>query len=112
MQKVGRQVLGPVPIVETEGSRETRSWNSKFDTLNDSSPPAGLGFVDGNFEKVVKQQVLKVGLGAVGLGDIRKEDRADDAPTTPHEGDGRVVQLPFVFFGSLSIIKFQFRFKR
>lgn len=101
MQKVGRQVLGPVPIVETEGSRETWGWDTELDTLDNSSPPAGLCSVDGILEEFVEQQVLEVGLGAVGLGDIRKENRADDTPTTPHEGDGRVVQLPLVFFGSL-----------
>lgn len=106
MQEVGRQVLGPVPIVEAEGSRETWSWDTKLNALDDSSPPTSLGPVDSSLEEVIEQQVLEVGLSTVGLGYICKEDRTDNAPTAPHESDGGVVQLPFIFFGSLPT-KFQ-----
>ena len=60
---------------------------------NDVSP-AGLGVVNSLVEEVVKQQVLEVGVGAEGLGDVLEENGSDDAATTPHEGDVGLVELP------------------
>ncbi len=37
--------------------------------------------------------------------DVLEEDGSDDAATTPHQGDFRLVQLPLVFLGSLFVCK-------
>ena len=66
-----------------------------------SLSPARLSLVDGLVEEVVEEQVLEVGVAAVGLGDVLKEDGADDAATTPHEGNFWLVQLPLVLLGGL-----------
>jgi len=57
--------------------------------------------VDCLVEEVVEEEVLEVVIGAVGGGDILEEDGADDTASTPHEGDGWLVELPLVLLGSL-----------
>lgn len=57
--------------------------------------------MDGLGEEVGEQKVVEVGIGAVGVCDVFEEDGADNAATTPHEGDGRLVQLPAVLLGGL-----------
>jgi hypothetical protein len=94
LQKVCRQVLGPVTVIERQGSGKGGRRDTELNTLSDSTSPARLGSVDGRLEEVVEEQVFEVRLSAVGLGDVRKEDGADDAATTPHEGNGGVVELP------------------
>lgn len=102
LEKVGGEVLGSVSIKEGQGSGEGGGGDAELNTLGDGASPAGLGVVDGGLEEVVEEEVLKVGLSAVSLGDISKEDGADDAASAPHEGDGGVVELPVVFLGGLS----------
>jgi len=101
LQQVGGQVLGAVAVVEAEGSGEGRQRDTPDSRLADNVAPAALGGVDGLGEELIEQQVLEVGVVAVGVGDVLKEDGADNAATTPHEGDGRLVQLPVVLLSSL-----------
>lgn len=101
LEQVGGQVLGAVTVVEGERSGEGRSGDTPQSGLADHVTPASLGVVNGLVEEVVEQQVLEVGVAAVGLGNILEEDGADDAATAPHEGNGRLVQLPLVLLGSL-----------
>jgi hypothetical protein len=103
LQKVGRQVLGPVTVVEGQGTGEGGGGETELYGLGDGTPPAGLGVCDGLLEEVVEEQVLEVGLGTVGLGDVSKEDGANDTTTAPHEGDGGVVELPLVLLSGLEI---------
>lgn len=101
LEQVRRQVLGAVAVEEAERSAEGRSGDTPESTLADDVPPAGLGLGDGLLEEVVEEQVLEVGVRAVGLGDVLKEDRADDAATTPHESNLGLLELPAVLLGSL-----------
>jgi len=101
LKQVGGKVLGPVAVIERQGGGEGRRRDTELNTLGNSTPPSGLGVVDGGLKEVVEQQVLEVRLGTVGLGDVGKEDRADDASTAPHEGDSGVVELPVVLLSSL-----------
>lgn len=101
LEHVGGQVLGAVAVVEGQGGAEGRGGDTPEGTLGDNVTPAVLGLVDGLVEEVVKEQVLEVGVLAVGLGDLLEEDGADDAATAPHEGDLGLLELPAVVLGSL-----------
>ena len=76
--------------------------------------------MDSLIEEIIKQKVLQVGVAAVTansvnvsttvreshrpylrLGDILKEDGADNATTTPHECNLGLVKLPLVFLCGL-----------
>ena len=101
LQQVGGQGLGAVAVVEAEGSAESGGGDTPEGTLADNVSPALLGVVDGLVEEVVEEEVLEVGVLAVGLGDVLQEDRADNATTAPHEGNGGLVELPAVLLGGL-----------
>lgn len=103
LEQVGGQVLGAVAVEEAERSAEGRSGDTPEGTLGDDVPPAGLGLVDGLVEEVGEEEVLEVGVLAVSAGDVLQEDGADDAATTPHEGDLGLLELPAVLLGSLSV---------
>jgi hypothetical protein len=79
LEHVGGQVLGAVSVVEGQGGAEGRGGDTPDGTLGDGVAPSVLGGVDGVVEEVVEEQVLEVGVAAVGVGDVLKEDRADDA---------------------------------
>lgn len=101
LEEVGRELLGTVTVVEAKGSAESRSGDTPEGTLADNVSPASLGVVDSLVEEVIEQEVLEVGVFAVSVGDILQENGADNAATTPHEGNGRLVELPAVFLGGL-----------
>lgn len=101
LQQVGGKVLGTVAVVEAEGSAEGRERNTQDSSLANDVSPALLGVVDSVGEEAVEQKVVEVRVVTVGVGDVLEEDGTDNATTTPHEGDGGVVQLPAVLLGSL-----------
>ena len=101
LQQVGGEVPSTVSVVEAESSAESGSRDTPESTLADNVSPAALGLSDGSLEEVIEEEVLKVGVLAVCVGNVLQEDRADDAATTPHKGDGRLVKLPAVLLGSL-----------
>lgn len=101
LQQVGGQVLGAVAVVEAEGSGEGGQRDTPQSRLADNVAPAGLGLVDSVGEELVEQQVLELGVLAVGVGNVLQEDGADNAATTPHEGNGGLVELPAVLLGGV-----------
>lgn len=101
LQQVGGEVAGAVAVVEAEGSAESGGGDTPESALADDVSPAALGLLDGGVEELVEQEVLEVGVLAVSVGDVLEEDGADDATTTPHEGNGGLVQLPAVLTSSL-----------
>lgn len=101
LQQVGGQILGAVSVEPGQSSGEGRSGDTKLSSLGNGGSPAGLGLVDGLVEEGVEEQVLQVRLVAVSRGDVLEEDGSDNAATTPHEGDGRLVELPVELTGSL-----------
>lgn len=101
LEEVGRKILGAVTIEPRERSRESGSGDTEKSRLGDNITPSRLGLVDGLVEEVAEEKVLKIRVGAVRRCDILEEDGADNAATTPHEGDGWLVKLPSVFLSSL-----------
>lgn len=101
LEQVGGQVAGAVAVVEAEGGGESGRGDTPESSLADHVTPAVLGVGDGLQEEVIEEQVLKVGVVAVGVGDVLQEDGADNATTAPHEGNGRLVELPAVLLGGL-----------
>lgn len=101
LEKVGGEILGAVAVEPRQGSGEAGGWDSEHRGLSNNVSPAGLGLVDGLVEEVIKQQVLELGVAAVGSSDVLQEDGSDDAATAPHQGDRGLVQLPVVLAGSL-----------
>ena len=109
LQQVGGQILGAVAVEPGERGGEGRGGDAEEGGLGDDVAPAGLRFVDGFVEEVVEEEVLEVVVGAVGGGDVLEEDGADDAASTPHEGDGGLVELPFVFFRGLEGVRWDLK---
>ena len=101
LQKVGRKILRSISIVEAESSAEGWSGDTPESTLADNISPASLSLMDGGVEELVEEEVLKIRVLAVRAGDVLQEDRSDDATSTPHEGDFRLVQLPTILRGGL-----------
>lgn len=101
LQQVGGQILGAVSVEPGQSSGEGRGGDTKLSSLGDDGSPAGLGLVDGLVEELVEEQVLQIRLAAVSRGDVLEENGSDNAATTPHEGDGRLVELPVELTGSL-----------
>lgn len=101
LEKVGGKVLGAVTVEPGQSGRESGSGDTQKGSLGDNVSPAGLGLVDGLVEELVEEKVLQLRLLAVSRGDVLEEDGSDNATTTPHEGDGGLVELPLVLLGSL-----------
>jgi len=101
LEKVGGEVLGAVTVEPRQSGREGGSRDTKEGSLGNNVSPTGLSLVDGLVEEVVEQEVLEVRLAAVGVGDVLEEDGSDNAATSPHEGNGRLVKLPAVLASGL-----------
>lgn len=101
LEEVGGEVLGTVTVVEGQSGAEAGSGDTPEGALGDNVSPALLCVVDGLVEEVVEEEVLEVGVAAVGGSDVLEEDGADDAATAPHEGDLGLVELPAVLLGGL-----------
>jgi len=96
LQEVSWKVLGSVSVVEAKGCAESRCWDTPESTLADNVSPSWLSMVNGLGEEIVEQQILKVGVAAVGIGDVLQKDGSDNATTTPHQSNRWLVQLPLV----------------
>lgn len=101
LQQVGGQVLGTVAVVEAESGAESGCGDTPEGTLGNDVSPSRLSLVDSLVEEVVKEQVLEIGVGTVGLSDVLQEDGADDASTAPHEGNFGLVELPVVLLSGV-----------
>lgn len=104
LEEVRGEVLGAVAVEPRQSSGEGGSRDTKEGSLGDNVSPAGLSLVNGLVEEVIEQKVLEVRLVTVGRGDVLEEDGSDDAATTPHEGDGRLVELPVELLGGLEFV--------
>lgn len=101
LEEVGGEVLGTVTVVEGQSGAEAGGGDTPEGALGDDVSPALLCVVDGLVEEIVEEEVLEVGVVAVGSGNVLEEDGADDAATAPHEGDLGLVELPAVLLGGL-----------
>ena len=102
LEEVGWEVLGAVTIKPVEGGGETWGWDTESSGLADNVSPSWLSLVDSLVEEIVKEKILELWVVAVSVGDILQEDGTDNASSTPHEGNGRLVELPLVLLGSLN----------
>lgn len=94
LEEVGGEVLGAVTVEPRQSGGEGGSRDTKEGSLGNDVSPAWLSLVDGLVEEIVEEKVLELRLLTVGVGDVLEEDGSDDAATSPHEGDGRLVELP------------------
>lgn len=103
LEKVGRQVLGAVTVEEGQRSAECRHGDTRLNSKSNNVSPARLSSVNSLVEEIVEEQVLEIGVLAVGRGDVLQEDGSNDTTTTPHESNGWLVELPAVLLGRLYI---------
>jgi hypothetical protein len=101
LEKVGREVLGTVTIEPVKSGAESWGWDTEEGGLGDNVSPSWLCLVDSLVEEIIEEQVLKIWVLAVSGGDVLQENGSDDATTAPHESNGWLVELPFVFLGGL-----------
>jgi hypothetical protein len=101
LQKIGRAVSGAVTIVEAQGGAESGHGDAPERALGDDVSPASLCPVKSVPKEVAEEQVVKFGIFSERFSDIFQEDRANDTPTTPHQGNLRHVQLPPVLLSSI-----------
>ncbi len=106
LKEIGREILGTVTVKPGQGGGEGRGGYTEKCGLGNDISPAGLGLVDCCVEEVVEEQIFKVVVGSVGGRDVFEEDGADNAASTPHEGDGWLIELPAIFLGSLEHIRY------
>jgi len=99
LEKVGGQIFGAVSVEEGQSGAEGWHRDPGLDGKGNHVSPPGLSGVNSLVEEVVEKEVFKIWLLAVGRGDVLQEDGSDDATTTPHEGNGRLVELPAVLLG-------------
>ena len=103
LKKVGREVFSAITIKPRQSSTEARSRDTENSSFRNNISPSGLRLVNGFIEEVVEEQILEVRVFAVGSSDVFQEDGTNDTASAPHESDGWLIKLPFVFLGSLEI---------
>lgn len=84
LQEVGGKGLGADAVVEAKRSAEGRGGDAPQCALGNNVTPASLRLGNCVVEELIEQQVLKIGVLAVGGGDVLKEDGTDDAAASPH----------------------------
>ena len=57
--------------------------------------------MNGIFEEIINQEVVKGWVLVKSLLDITQESRFDDTPSSPHQSNSSVVQVPAKFNGGL-----------
>lgn len=102
LEQVSRQTSTAVTIVKGQSRGKGRGGDTPFGSSGHDVSPAVLGLVDGLVEEGVEEQILEVGVLTVSLGDLTQEDRADNAATSPHEGNASIVESPAVLLTSLT----------
>ena len=103
LEEVGWKVLAAVAVIETQSSAEGRGGDTPLSTLGHDVSPSGLGLVDGVLEEITEQEILEIGVLAVGVRDVLEENGPDDAASSPHQGDGWLVQFPAIFLSGLKL---------
>ena len=104
-----RESFRAISIEPTQRGREGGSGDAQPCALGNDVTPILLSFMNCLVEEIIKQQILQlvvlytvsefgavVGGTLVGFGDVAEEDGADDAASTPHECDARVIEFPAI----------------
>merc|ERR1712142_1222362 len=87
LDQVGGDSLRPVAVVEGQGRGEAGRGHAQHDRVGQDLPPGRLAPVQSVLEEVVQKQVVQVRVLVVGLLDVAQEHRANDATSSPHQGD-------------------------
>ncbi len=66
LQKVGRQILGAITVIEAEGGAKSWRRDSPDRAFAYDISPTWLCLVDGLVEEVIKEKILQVRVLAVG----------------------------------------------
>lgn len=66
LQKVGRQILSAIAVIEAESGAKSWGWDSPERAFAYDISPTWLCLVDGLVEEVIKEQILQVRVLAVG----------------------------------------------
>lgn len=74
LDEVGGEGVGAVAVEEREGGGERRDGDTPEGRLGDDAAPSGLGLGNSLEEEGSDEEVLEIGVLAVGGGDVRKED--------------------------------------
>ena len=67
LQQIGRQRRSAISIEVCQGRRERRNRQSQFDSGGDNTTPGRLSLFHCILEKVIQQQVFKVGILVEGV---------------------------------------------
>ena len=104
LQKICRQILGSIPVIEAQSGAEGGCRNTPESTFAHDISPSWLSLVDGLVEEVVEEQVLQFRISSICSSDVFQENRADDTSSTPHESNRWLVELPVVLLCCLDEI--------
>lgn len=74
LDEVGGEGVSAVAVKEREGGGERRDGDTPEGRLGDDAAPSGLGLGNGLEEEGGDEEVLEVGVLAVGGSDVREED--------------------------------------
>ena len=74
LDKVGGQVFGPIAVIETQGSAESRGRNSPQCSFRYDVAPPILCIVNSFVKEVIEQEVLKIRVLPVRRCNILQED--------------------------------------
>lgn len=102
LNEIGGQHLRAISVKEGEGSGEAGRGNAQEDGIGDHLAPGGLALGDLSAEEVVEEEVVQTVVLLKGRLDVPQEDGANDAPSTPHERNATVVELPVELARSLT----------
>lgn len=102
MDQVGREVGRTKAVKIAKSSGDGRDREAIGQSSGSSSSPTSLSSKYSVFEEVIKKEIGELRVLVESLLDLTKELGADDTTTTPHKGDGSIVQLPLVLRGGLT----------
>ena len=101
LQEICWEILRPIAVIKAECSAECRCWNSPEGAFANNVSPSWLSLMDGFVEEVIEKKIFKIGVSTICGCDVLQENRTDNAATSPHECNGRLVEFPFVRLSSL-----------
>jgi len=62
LQKIGRQAVVSITIIEIQSGTDCRHRNTHFDCRYYNAPPGGLGLFNGILKERIEQQIGQIGI--------------------------------------------------
>jgi hypothetical protein len=100
LQEIRREASAAIAVVVSEASGKGRDGHTALDGSTNGTTPSGLRLNEHLGEERSQHQVLKVGIGLIGLLNTVQESRPYDATATPDSGNIPEVQIPVVELAS------------